>query len=150
MAGIYAKLRIHLLWSTRGRRPWLDREWHGRLFARSDVLAASLGARLVCAGAGRDHLHLYVELPAELALAPLVEALKTGTTRWIRRTFPNRREFGWQQGYAAFSVSPGDDARLLDDLRHQDVRHRQHDFAGEYLGLLERHGVQYTLQDALN
>ena len=78
MAGIYAKLRIHLVWSTRGRRPWLDREWHGRLFARSDVLAASLGARLVSAGAGRDHLHLYVELPAALALAPLVDTPQGG------------------------------------------------------------------------
>lgn len=150
MAGIYAKLRIHLVWSTRNRRPWLDRDWHGRLFARSDVLAASLGARLVSAGAGRDHLHLYVELPAVLALAPLVDTLKRGTALWIRRTFPHRREFMWQEGYAAFSVSPSDDARLLDDLRHQEVRHRERDFAGEYLSLLELHGVSYTLQEALN
>jgi len=150
MGAIYAKLRIHLVWSTRGRRPWLDREWHGRLFARTDALAAALGARLVSAGAGRDHLHLYVELPAALALAPLVESLKRGTTHWIRRTFPHRQEFGWQEGYAAFSVSPNDDTRLLDDLRHQEVRHRERDFAREYLSLLELHGVPYTLQEALN
>lgn len=149
MSGAYARLRVHLVWATRGRRPWLDPEWRGRLFARTDVLAASLGARLVSAGAGRDHLHLYVELPAALALAALVGSIKAGTARWIRRSFPHRNRFEWQQGYAAFSVTPHEDARLLDDLRHQDVRHREHDFAGEYLALLELHGLTYDLQEAL-
>jgi REP-associated tyrosine transposase len=149
MSGAYAKVRVHIVWGTRNRRPWLDPEWRGRLFARTDILAASLGARLVSAGAGRDHVHLYVELPVALALAALVEAVKAGTARWIRRTLPHRSRFEWQEGYAAFSVTPHEDARLLDDLRHQDVRHREHDFAGEYLALLELHGMAYDLQEAL-
>jgi len=149
MPSAYAKLRVHVVWGTRGRRPWLDPEWRGRLFARTDILAGALGARLVSAGAGRDHVHLYLELPAALALASLVQAVKTGTARWIRRTFAHRGGFEWQEGYAAFSVTPHDDARLLDDLRHQDVRHREHDFAREYLALLELHGVTYDLQEAL-
>jgi REP element-mobilizing transposase RayT len=149
MSGAYAKLRVHLVWGTRGRRPWLDKEWRGRLFARIDVLAASTGARLVSAGAGRDHVHLYVELPATLALAPVVAAVKAGSARWIRRTFSHRAGFEWQERYAAFSVTPHDDARLLDDLRHQDVRHRDRDFTREYLALLELHEVQYDLREAL-
>jgi len=150
MAGIYAKLRVHLLWGTRGRRQWLDREWRGRLFARIDVLAGSAGARLVSAGAARDHLHLYLELPVSLALAPLVETLKSGTARWIQRTFPHRAAFAWQQGYAAFTVTPHDDAGLLDDLRHQDTRHRERGFAQEYLALLELNKVPYELSEALD
>jgi putative transposase len=150
MAGIYAKLRVHLLWGTSGRRPWLDPEWRGRLFARIDVLAASTGARLVSGGAARDHVHVYLELPVSLALAPLVERLKGGTARWIQRSFPHRAAFAWQQGYAAFSVSPHDDARLLDDLRHQDTRHREHDFAREYLALLELNRIPYDLREALD
>jgi REP-associated tyrosine transposase len=148
MPGAYAKLRVHLVWGTRGRRPWLDPEWRGRLFARMDILAATLGARLVSAGAGRDHVHLYIELPATLALAPVIDAVKLGSARWIRRTFAHRNGFDWQGGYAAFSVTPHDDARLLDDLRHQDVRHRDRDFAREYLALLELHQVPYDLREA--
>ena len=150
MAGVYAKLRVHVLWGTRGRRPWLDRDWRGRLFARIDVLAGAAGARLVSAGAARDHLHVYLELPVSLALGPLVDGLKAGTARWIQRTFPHRAGFAWQQGYAAFSVSPHEDARLLDDLRHQDTRHREHDFAREYLRLLEVNKVPYELGEALD
>ena len=90
-----------------------------------------------------------MELPATLALAPVVAAVKTGSTRWIRRSFSHRAGFEWQEGYAAFSVTPHDDARLLDDLRHQDVRHRDRDFTREYLALLELHQVQYDLREAL-
>jgi len=150
MPGAYAKLRVHVVWGTRSRRPWLDPEWRGRLFARTDILVGAAGGRLVSAGAGRDHVHLYLELPAALALAPLVQVVKAGTTRWIRRSFPHRGGFEWQEGYAAFSVTPHDDARLLDDLRHQDVRHRERDFAREYLALLELHGVAYDLHEVLD
>ncbi len=149
MPGAYAKLRVHLVWGTRGRRPWLDPEWRGRLFARIDALASSTGVRLVSAGAGRDHIHLYIELSTTLALEPVVQSVKAGSARWIRRTFSHRSSFGWQEGYAAFSVTPHEDARLLDDLRHQDVRHRERDFSREYFALLELHQVPYDLRDAL-
>jgi REP element-mobilizing transposase RayT len=48
-----------------------------------------------------DHIHLYVSLPSTLSIADLVNALKANSTRWIRQTFPNRRFFAWQEGYAA-------------------------------------------------
>jgi hypothetical protein len=94
-------------------------------------------------------VHLYVELPATLALAPVVDAVKSGSARWIRRTFSHRSGFAWQEGYAAFSVTPHEDSRLLDDLRHQDVRHRDRDFAREYFALLELHQVPYEIGEAL-
>jgi REP element-mobilizing transposase RayT len=143
----YAALRVHLVWSTRHRRPWLDPEWRGRLFAVANGVAASSRARMLCAGGVRDHLHLYVELPATAPLAGLVDALKTGTARWIRGTFPHRAGFGWQDGWGGFSVAAHDDAWLLDLIRHQDVHHRDRDFTAEYLGLLERHGLAYDLRD---
>jgi putative transposase len=150
MAGTYAKVRVHLVWSTRGRRPWLDPEWRNRLFACLGAIAEAERARLLCAGAVRDHLHLYLELPATRSVGDLVHALKAGTSRWIHRSFPHRAGFAWQAGYAAFSVTPREDEPLMDYIRHQEVRHRDRDFAGEYLGLLEQHGVSYDLRYVLD
>jgi hypothetical protein len=31
-------------------------------------------------------------------------AIKAGSLAWIHQTFPNLRNFAWQQGYGAFSV----------------------------------------------
>lgn len=150
MGDTYARVRVHLVWSTRRRRPWLDPEWRGRLFARASIILEAERARLLCAGAARDHVHLYLEMPATRALADVVQAVKAGTARWIQQTFPHRDGFGWQAGYAAFSVTPRDDERLMDYIRHQDSRHRERDFAGEYLALLEQHGIPYDLRTALD
>jgi hypothetical protein len=30
--------------------------------------------------------------------------IKAGSSAWIHHTFPNLRNFAWQQGYGAFSV----------------------------------------------
>jgi len=136
-----------VVWSTRHRRPWLDPEWRGRLFSVASGLAEAGRARLLCAGGVRDHLHLYLEVAATEPLQALVTTLKGGTARWIRSTFPHRAAFAWQEGWAGFSVAPGEDGALLDYIRHQEVRHRDHDFAGEYLGLLERHGIAYDLRE---
>ena len=150
VARSYARLRVHLVWGTRARRPWLDPEWRGRLFAQTSTLIESERARLLCAGATRDHLHLYLEVPTTRTLADLVQIIKAGTCRWIRHSFPHRTAFEWQRGYAAFSVTPREDEQLMDYIRHQESRHRDRDFAGEYVSLLEQHGVSYDLRTVLD
>lgn len=150
MAESYARVRVHLIWSTRARRPWLDPEWRGRLFARASILAEAHSARLLCAGATRDHVHLYLEMPATRTLAELVQIVKAGTCRWIRQSFAHRARFEWQGGYAAFSVTPKGDEQLMDYIRHQESRHRERDFAGEYVSLLDQHGVPYDLRTVLD
>ena len=150
MARTYARVRVHLVWGTRARRPWLDPEWRGRLFARISTILEAERARLLCAGATRDHLHLYLEVPATRTGAELVQIIKAGAGRWIRHSFPHRAGFEWQRGYAAFSVTPQNDERLMDYIRHQEHRHRERDFAGEYVSLLEQHGLSYDLRTVLD
>jgi REP-associated tyrosine transposase len=150
MAEVLTSVRIHLVWSTKGRRPWLDPEWRPRLYAHTSALVERRGARLLCAGGTRDHIHLYLEHPPAVSLADLVHAIKAGTSRWIHQGYPHRRDFRWQVGYAAFSVTPKDDAAVQAYIREQEVHHRAQAFYAEYVGLLERHGVDYDIHHLLD
>lgn len=143
MAEALTSVRIHLLWSTRGRKPWLDPEWRPRLFGHVTTLTARRGARLLCAGGTRDHIHLYLQHPPSVSLADLVHSIKAGTSRWIHEGYPHRRDFRWQGGYAAFSVTPREDTAVQAYIREQEVLHRERAFYVEYVGLLDRHGVEY-------
>ena len=53
------------------------------------------------------------------------------------------REFQWQDGYGAFTVS----VSMLETVRHyianQEEHHRQKTFQEEYVELLKRNGVEY-------
>jgi putative transposase len=143
MADTYLSLRVHLVWATKQRRPWLDPEWRPRLYACAAAVILRMEGQLLCAGGTRDHIHLYVDPPSTLALAELVASIKTTTSNWIQDTFSHRRDFRWQHGYGAFSVTPFDDGHIRDYIRNQELHHREHRFAGEYRSILERHGVNY-------
>jgi putative transposase len=150
MASPLTSIRIHLVWATWHRRPWLDPEWRARLFAHLSGVAERKGGQLLCAGGVRDHVHLYLECPETVALADLVHALKSSSTRWIHRTFTHRKEFRWQEGYAGFSVARAGDAALQDYIRNQEVHHRERNFTAEYLSLLELHDLDYDPHSVLD
>jgi len=141
MADTYLSLRVHLVWATKNRRPWLDPEWRSRLFACVAAVVARRGGELLCAGGIRDHIHLYVEPPSTLALSDLVASIKTTTCKWIHESFAHRRDFQWQHGYGAFSVTPFEDGYIRDYIRNQEIHHRGERFTNEYTSLLVRHGV---------
>jgi len=143
LADTYLSLRVHLVWATRNRRPWLDPEWRPRLYACAAAVITRRGGELLCAGGMRDHIHLYLEPPSTLALTDLVGSIKASTSKWIHDTFPHRRDFRWQHGYGAFSVTPYADAQIRDYIRNQEHHHRQQRFGGEYRTILERHGVVF-------
>lgn len=146
----YLSLRVHLVWATQHRKPWLDPSWRPRLFACASTIISRKGGRLLCAGGVRDHVHMYVESTATLTVAELASAIKSNTARWIHQTFPHRRDFKWQHGYGAFTVSGTDDASLRDYIRNQEHHHRHRPFTGEYLSLLEQHGIEYDMTQALD
>lgn len=141
MGDTYLSLRLHLVWATKRRQPWLDPAWRPRLFAYTAGVIATEGGRLLCAGGIRDHIHLYVEPPATAGLADLVRVIKTNTSRWIRREIPSCSDFAWQHGYAAFTASSHDDRRLKDYVRSQEVHHREVSFPSEYEAILGQHGL---------
>ena len=145
MADALTSVRIHLLWSTHQRRPGSTPS--GVRDSSRRPAPSPSGARpdCVCAGGTRDHVHLYLDHPPSISLADLVQVIKSGTSRWIHSSFPHRREFKWQSGYAAFSVTPKEDAAVQAYIREQEVHHRDHAFYAEFVGLLEGHGVSYDI-----
>ena len=105
-------------------------------------IARFKNAGLIEVNSQTDHAHLYVSLPSTLSVADLVNALKANSTRWIRQTFPNRRCFGWQEGYAAFSVSRSEERAVVEYIRGQDEHYKRRDFRAELLDLLGWHGIE--------
>src|SRR6266540_5214930 len=91
-------VRVHLVWSTYRRRPWLAPEWRDRLYRYLAAVARRKGALPLCIGGARDHIHVYVSLGPDTSVGRLVNALKANSCRWIHETFPRFRLFAWQNG----------------------------------------------------
>jgi hypothetical protein len=59
---------------------------------------------------------------------------------WIHHTFPQLRNFTWQQGYGAFSVGISQVPETIQYIEQQLEHHRTRTFKDEYLAFLKRHG----------
>lgn len=137
MGHTYAMNFVHCVFSTRDRRPLIAPERLPRLCEYFNGIATNEGFNLIQAGGTANHVHLLVLLPPKYPLAQAVKKLKGGSSRWMGP------EFGWQEGYGAFGVSPSQVPAVRQYIRNQERHHRQRTFEEEFVALLDHCGVTY-------
>lgn len=72
-----------------------------------------------------------------------MQLIKGGSSKWIHDTFPEKRDFEWQEGYGAFSIGIGDVERTIDYINRQAEHHKKTDFKAEFISFLDRHFIEY-------
>jgi putative transposase len=138
-----SKVIVHLIFSTKEREPWLNREIRPRMHAYLATVCRQLGAQAHRVGGVADHVHIITTLPRTLSQAEMIEQVKKTSSKWIKSLGPEYRGFYWQRGYGAFSVSPSQLAAVFAYIDNQEEHHRVRSFQEEYRDFLERHGVQF-------
>ena len=86
-------------------------------------------------------MHILVGLGATHRLADFLRELKKASSVWIAEN--HERSFAWQEGYAAFSVSPTHRDVVRRYIANQEAHHQKLGFVDEIKRLLERNGVNY-------
>jgi REP element-mobilizing transposase RayT len=138
-----SKVIIHVIFSTKDRQPWLDRDVRPRMNGYLATICRELKAEALLVGGVADHVHLVTTLPRTLSLAELAEAVKKTSSKWIKALDPKYRGFYWQRGYGAFSVSPSQLEDVLKYVETQVEHHRTRSFQEEYREFLGKHGIQF-------
>jgi REP element-mobilizing transposase RayT len=103
-------------------------------------IAKNYGMKALAIGGMPDHVHILLSFTPEISVSKVVNVLKSNSSKWMR---VQSRQFAWQEGYAAFSVSTSGLSKVIDYINRQPEHHKKRDFAQEYLALLKNHGVEY-------
>jgi putative transposase len=90
-----------------------------------------------------DHGYLLFRLASDKTLAEMVEAVKRGSSKWIKTKGFDFANFFWQHGYGAFSVSPSDVESVVKYIAGQQEHHRQVSFQDELRMLLRQHSIAF-------
>jgi REP element-mobilizing transposase RayT len=138
-----ANVLIHLVFSTKDRRPVLGDVVRPGLHAFLAGVARTAGCECFRVGGIEDHVHLAIRLSRTVSIAALVEDLKTSSSKWLKTRSSDLGGFSWQRGYGVFSVGPKDLDALLAYIDGQAEHHRIRTFQDEYRGLLRRGGVDF-------
>jgi putative transposase len=143
MSQTYSHLLAHLVFSTKGRSPWIQDDLAPRLHAYLGGILRNIDAVPLAIGGMPDHVHILVRYLPKHAIADVVRMLKSNSSSWMHEQLP-RNPFQWQAGYAAFSVSESSRDEVVRYIETQAEYHRERSFRDELRLFLEKHGVDYN------
>lgn len=93
-----SSILIHLIFSTKHREPFLTPEIDAELYPyMASIFKAMKSPALIIDGTS-DHVHTLLSLSRVVAIADLVEEVKTESSKWIKRKGRGFRSFHWQSG----------------------------------------------------
>lgn len=143
MSNTYTSLHYHIVFSTKHRERWITQDIEERVWSYLGGIARDNKMKALCVGGIEDHIHILVGAPPTIAPAKAAQLIKGGSSKWIHEMFPRLREFGWQDGYGAFTVSKSNVPDVIEYIQNQREHHHTRTFQEEFLALLEKHGIEY-------
>jgi len=139
MPGTYSHLALHVVFSTKHRTPWIAQ----RLYPFMGGIVRKERGVLSAIGGVADHVHLLINWRTDETIANLMRNVKARSSRWVHDTYPDLRAFAWQEGYAVFSVSCSQVAKVERYIANQEEHHRKEGFKEELIRLLRSHEIEY-------
>jgi len=150
MGHTYTSLLYHIVFSTKGRRAWLKGDvWPELTRFTGGILRKRQGTLLAMNGVA-DHAHLLGLFHPKQALSEQMRDIKAVSSRWIHENLPGLKEFAWQSGYSAFSVSKSNGPAVAKYIAAQQEHHNKMSFEDELIALLKKHAIEYDPQYVLD
>jgi REP element-mobilizing transposase RayT len=144
MSQSLAQIYLHIVFSTKERRPFLqDKAIRDELHKYLGGTCNNLDCPVLRVGGVADHVHILCRLGRSIAVAELLKELKRDSSQWVKTKSPALSDFYWQNGYGAFSVSPGHVEALREYIANQEEHHRAETFQDEFRRLLTKYGLQW-------
>lgn len=140
----HSAVYVHLVFSTKERRPWLrDLKLRTDLFAFLGGISRQLECPCLAIGGVEDHVHILGRLHRTITQADWVKELKRVSNTWIKDQSNRKSDFSWQTGYGTFSISASKLDAVKDYILGQEEHHRKATFQEEYRILLRKHGLEW-------
>ena len=137
------KLYVHIIFSTKNRRPLIDQEIENELYSYLGGICNGLDCFPVKISGYKDHVHVVSHLSKKIAVIKFLEELKSHSSNWIKKQDTRYKDFYWQGGYGAFSASPQSLEIVQQYIESQHVHHKTTTFQDEYRRILREHDIEF-------
>ena len=137
------KLYVHVIFSTKNRRPFIDREIENALYRYLGGICNGLECFPIKIGGHKDHVHILSQFSKKITVIKFLEELKSHSSNWIKTQNTGYKDFYWQGGYGSFSVSPQSIEIVKQYIESQHEHHKTTTFQDEYRRILREHEVEF-------
>ena len=142
MASTLTNLLYHIVFSTKERRELIDADLQPRLYKYIGGIIRGERGHALAVGGTKDHMHILAAFPPTITVSDMLQHIKGNSSKWVHDTCPNVL-FGWQNGYAAFSVSESATAAVTRYIDTQAEHHKRRTFADELRVILKKNNITY-------
>lgn len=143
MSQSLVKSYLHIIFSTKLREPFIHDPVRTELHRYLSGICRNLECNPVEIGGYTDHVHILCLQSKKIALMKLVEEVKVGSSKWMKTNGPSLSNFYWQDGYGAFSVSPGEVESVQHYIQKQIEHHQRKTSKDEFRIFLNENNVEY-------
>lgn len=134
-----SQLYVHLTFGTKFRKPYITVEIEKELHAYISGILRNMESPSLQINSVPDHIHILFRLSKNYALAKIVEEVKKSSSKWMKKK--GVKEFTWQIGYGAFSVSSSAVNTVERYIKRQKQHHNVHDYKNELEELMREYDV---------
>lgn len=144
MAQSFTNLIYHIVFSTKNRQPLIVEPVRNRLYDYCGGIIRKLGGVSLAINGMPDHLHVLAKLRPDKSVSSVLRDLKANSSGWMHDVFPEVRDFRWQNGYGAFTVSASQIERVRRYIENQEKHHLKiGSFRDEFIGLLKANQIEF-------
>ncbi len=143
MSNTYHQIYIQAVFAVRYRDAILAKAWRPTLHTIIGGIIKETGCKSMIVNGVEDHVHCLFELKPSVTLSTIMKNAKSKSSKWINENNLLKSHFEWQEGYGAFSYSPGDVDRVYNYIRNQEAHHQKQFFLDEYKDLLRQFKIDY-------
>ena len=143
MSQSFTNLLYHIIFSTKDRRPIITIDHQPRLYEYIGGILRGVGGISLGINGVDDHVHVLAKLRPDRALSDVLRELKSNASGWMHNVFPRLRDFSWQRGYAAFTVSQSRVEQVQRYIARQKEHHKKLSFRDEFIRFLNANRIEY-------
>jgi len=117
-------LFVHAIWTVCRQEPLLSKPVRKILFAHMQKEGEEKGIKILALNGVDDHIHCLLKLMPSQNLLQVIKSIKTSSAHWLNDNRLLSVAFDWEEGYAAYSVSPSGVQQVMGYIGKQEEYHQ--------------------------
>ncbi|MDR1960510.1 MAG: IS200/IS605 family transposase [Planctomycetaceae bacterium] len=139
-----SQIYLHIVFSTKQRKTFIDATIEPELFNIIGGIIKKDGGVPFLINGTEDHVHILSGFPKSMTLSDFIRNIKHGSSVWIKTKGNRYRDFAWQNGYGAFSVSSSKIKTVKDYIAKQKEHHKKETLEEELAKFFKQYNLDYN------
>jgi putative transposase len=140
----FTNLIYHIVFATKNRQPLIIDEVKSRLYEYIGGTIRKQGGISLAINGMSDHVHVLAKLRPDKSVSDVLRDLKANSSGWMHDVFPELKDFSWQNGYGAFTVSASQVENVREYIANQEEHHKKvGSFRDEFIKMLRANRIEF-------